>query len=132
MSSDITISEAFANAAHEGRRAFLDNGPDVARVQLFEAPRPSNGGATSATMLLDALLAKPSSTIAAGVMTLVPGEDPLVLATGVAAWARFITADGSFAFETDVGDMASAATVKLPSTQLFEGGTTRIVLATFN
>ena len=129
--SDLTISEAFANAAHEGRRAFLDNGPGVARVRLYAAPRPGNGGATSAVPLLEAALAKPSSTIAAGVMTLLPGEDPLVLATGVAAWARFITADGSIAFDTDVGDMGSAATVKLPSTQLFEGGTTRIVLGTF-
>ena len=129
--SDITISAAFANAAHEGRRAFLDNGPGVARVQLFAAPRPPSGDTTSAMLLLDAPLAKPSSTIAAGVMTLVPGDDPLVLATGVAAWARFISADGTFAFDTDVGDMASPATVKLPSTQLFEGGTTRIVVGRF-
>jgi hypothetical protein len=130
--SDLTISEAFANAAHEGRRAFLDSGPGVARVRLYAGPRPANGAPTSATLLLEVPLAKPSSSIAGGVMTLVPGEDPLVLATGVAAWARFTTADGSHAFDTDVGDMASTATVKLPSTQLFAGGTTRIVLAAFS
>lgn len=130
--SVITISDAFANAAHEGRRAFLDSGAGVARVLVYTAPQPASGAAPAgATLLLSAELAKPSSAIANGAMSLVPGEDALVLATGDAAWARVINGNGDFAFDCDVSDLAGNGIVKLPSVTLYEGGTVRIASGVF-
>lgn len=119
----------FKNAALEGRRDYLDLGSNVARILVYgnDQPRPATGATATSTLLVTIDLDKPSGTISAGELTLVAGDDAIVAVSGTALWARIINGNGDIAFDCDVSNTAGSGEVKLPSTALFAGGTTRLV-----
>jgi hypothetical protein len=119
----------FKNAALEGRRDYLDLGSGVARILVYgdDEPRPATGATATGTLLVTLELDKPSGLISAGELTLIEGDDAIVAASGTALWARVINGNGDIAFDCDVSNTAGSAELKLPSTALFAGGTTRLV-----
>jgi hypothetical protein len=119
----------FKNAALQGRLDYLNLGTGVARVLIYadNVARPATGATATGTLLVTLELADPAGTISAGDLTLVAGDDAIVAASGTALWARVINGNGDIAFDCDVSNTAGSAELKLPSTALFAGGTTRLV-----
>ena len=126
----VTISVAHHNARLAATLAFLNAGAGSAALRIYADARPATPDtAASGTLLATIDLAKPAGSISAGVLYLAAAGDGLIMATGVAAWARLFSADGGVALDLDCGDAASSADVKLASTQLYEGGFARLVSA---
>jgi len=51
----------------------------------------------------------------------------MITATGQASWARIVNGEGDLAWDCDVSDLNGAGELRLPSTTLYAGGSTRIV-----
>lgn len=128
--SAIDLSEAFANAAHVGRRAFLDTGVLNARLLIYGTTRPATpGDAPGGPALVALVLDKPCASIATGQMTLLSSLLALIANSGSALWARAVNGDDDFAFDCDVTDEAGAGPVKLSATTLFAGGKVALLSA---
>lgn len=116
-----THSADRAAAALSATLTALDAGTTGATIDLYATARPDIGAAPGASALATFTLPLPAGTIAAGVLTLTPPDDALILTTGVVVWAR-ITANGVILFDCDVSDTAGTGTIKLATTQLYAGG----------
>lgn len=127
----IQISTAHAAARLNGTLTFLDTGPAAAEVHLYANTRPASpNDAPGASALVEITLTKPAGTITAGVLTLTPAADGLIATTGTAVWARVINAEGTTAFDADVGQGEGAWEVQLETTQLYAGGDCKLLTAT--
>jgi len=128
--SDIVISVAHNDLRLAGTLNHLNLGSGVARVRIYGNTRPANPAtAPGADPLVEMELEDPAGSVSAGVLTLDPGADGLILTSGTATWARVVNGNGDASFDCDVSNTAGTATVRLPSTTLFAGGTTRIISA---
>ena len=126
----VTIAIAHHNARLAATLAFLNAGAGSPSLRIYAGARPATPDAVAGGTLLATIdLAKPAGSISSGVLHLAAADDGLIMATGVAAWARLLAADASVALDLDCGDAASNADVKLASTQLYEGGFARLVSA---
>lgn len=132
MPTGVTSSIAFRNAAHEGGRiAFLDAGPDPATIELYDGTRPANGAAVTTQVLLATLhLDKPCATVAAGVMTLLSADAPLVMATGTPTWARVKNGAAAHAFDCDASVVGGGGQVTVPAVPIYAGGRTNLASGT--
>ena len=127
----IEISATFNEARLQGVINFLSQGTDNATVEIYAAPRPSFGDPAAGSLLVTILLAEPVGTLGAGALTLTPTPEGLILATGQAAWARVRNGSAALAWDCDVSDLAGDGELKMPTTQLYAGGFTRIVSGSF-
>ena len=126
----VTIAIAHHNARLAATLAFLNAGAGSAALRIYAGTRPATPDtAAGGTLLATIDLANPVGSINSGVLGLVAAGDGLIVATGVAAWARLFSADGGVALDLDCGDAASSADIMLASTQLYEGGFARLVSA---
>lgn len=126
--SDITISVSLNEARLTATRDYLDAGTGNAVLQIWDGSRPANGGATTGcNKLAEIDLNKPCGAVASNQLALSFEAETLALTSGVATWARFLTAAGSHAIDSDVSDLAGTALVRLNSTTLYEGG--KVVVA---
>jgi hypothetical protein len=127
----LSISVSHNEARLTGSRDFLDTGTGAAKIQIYDnsAPRPANGAGASSALLAEITLDKPCGTVSSGALTLTASATSLVQRTGVALWARVVTASGAHAFDCDVSATGGSGEVWLPSTQLYAGGTTLLVSA---
>lgn len=121
----VSQSADFRGAANLGRRTFLDTGSGNATIEIYAGTRPAAGEEAGGDPLVLVVLAKPCGVIDAnGALALEP-EDPegeLIVANGTATWARFLSADGVWAFDADVTNAGGGGEVQFPNTTLFEGG----------
>jgi hypothetical protein len=127
----IGISSAFNEARLQGVINFLAQGTANAYVEVYEAPRPALGDPASGNLLVRVMLEEPVGTLAAGALTLTPTAEGLILVTGQAAWARVKNGDDALAWDCDVSDLNGSGELKMPTTQLYAGGFTRIVSGSF-
>lgn len=127
----VAITAAANEARLLGLLAFLDLGPDTARLWVYGGDAPATPyGAPSSSMLVEIRLARPAGEVADGVLTLTQLEDGLITATGLATWARLVTASGVTVLDLDCSDAEGDGAVKLATTQLYLGGAARLAAAT--
>lgn len=126
----IEISSDLNNARLQGVLDFLASGTGDAQVAMYSGTRPAFGQAATGDLLAAIPLPEPAGQISAGVLTLTPTDEALVLISGTAAWARVRNGDNAIAFDCDVSDLTGAGELKLASTTLYAGGHTRIVSGT--
>ncbi len=127
----IEISAAFNEARLQGVINFLSQGTDNATVEIYAAPRPALGVTAAGALLVTIELAEPVGTLETGALTLTPTPEGLILATGQAAWARVRNGNAALAWDCDVSELAGDGELKMPTTQLYAGGFTRIVSGSF-
>lgn len=126
----IAITLAHNEARLAGTLAFLDAGPQPARLRIYGGERPpSPDDVPSSEMLVEIRLTKPAGTIAEGLLTLTQEEDGLIGATGTATWARLVNGDELTALDLDCSGTDGDGDVKLASTTLYLGGDARMVSA---
>lgn len=134
----VGIGTDVKNSALLGIRALIDGGAGVGLVRIYDAPRPGTGVAiTTQTLLGEIELNKPSfSEPSAGSMNLLltpnPVQEASAIAGGTALWARIVDSDGNFVMDIDVGDLASAAELKIPTTTITLGGLINVISGTIS
>jgi hypothetical protein len=121
----LAISAALNEARLTGLLAFLDTG-GPGTVQVFAGIRPTLGGNPESPALVEITLALPAGIVADNVLTLTPTADALVVATGIASWARLVNGAGALAFDCDVSVTGGTGEITLPTLQLFAGGYSRL------
>ncbi len=114
-----------AAAALQATLMALNSGTTGATIDIYATARPAIGDAPGGSPLATFTLPKPAGTISAGLLTLNPVDDALIMGTGVAVWAR-VSANGATVFDCDVSDTAGTATIRLATTQLYAGGSVRL------
>lgn len=128
MTVAITVEHNEARLA--GTLAFLDEGPQPARLRIYGGVRPASpADVPSSAMLVEIALTKPAGTIAGGLLTLTQQEDGLITATGVATWARLVNGNDVTALDLDCSGTEGDGDVKLATTTLYLGGDARMVSA---
>lgn len=128
MTVAITVEHNEARLA--GTLAFLDEGPQPARLRVYGGVRPASpADVPSSAMLIEIALTKPAGTILDGLLTLTQQEDGLITATGVATWARLINGNDVTALDLDCSGTDGDGDVKLATTTLYLGGDARMVSA---
>jgi len=123
----IAISTALNEYRLQGVMAFLAQGIDGARAEIYDGVRPVFGAVPLGKLLVAIGLAEPIGTVAEGVLTLTPTKEVMITATGQATWARVVNGEGTVAWDCDVSDLNGTGELRLPSTTLYAGGFTRIV-----
>lgn len=126
----IEISTGLNEARLAGTLSFLDAGTANAKLRIYSGVRPAFGAAGAGLLLVEVVLAKPSGTISAGVLTLSASPSAVILNTGTAAWARVVNGDGQTAWDCDVSLNPGSAEVRLDTLALVAGGTVQITLGT--
>ena len=114
-----------AAAALAATLTALNSGVTGATIALYSTVRPANGADAGGAAQAVLTLPQPAGVIDAGVLTLGTVADALIMATGVALWAR-VEANGDIVFDCDVSDTAGTATIRLATTQLYAGGSVRM------
>lgn len=119
------ISAELNNYRLQGVIDFLSLGTGNATVELMDGTQPAFGG-TATNVLATIEFVEPIGTISAGTLTITPTLEYLVTLTGIATWARVKNGQGTLAWDCAVSDLLGTAPLKLPDTQLYAGGMTRI------
>lgn len=128
MTVAITVEHNEARLA--GTLAFLDEGPQPARLRVYGGVRPASPADVPASaMLVEIALTKPAGTILDGLLALTQQEDGLITATGVATWARLVNGNDVTALDLDCSGTDGDGDVKLATTTLYLGGDARMVSA---
>lgn len=128
MTVAITVEHNEARLA--GTLAFLDEGPQPARLRVYGGVRPASpADVPSSAMLVEIALTKPAGTILDGLLTLTQQEDGLITATGVATWARLVNGNDVTALDLDCSGTDGDGDVRLATTTLYLGGDARMVSA---
>lgn len=114
----------------QGVLNFLSQGNDNAWCDLYDDVQPAHGGAAT-TLLARITLVEPFGTIAAGQLIVTATLEYLVLASGIATWARFFNGAGQPGFDCDVSAVNGNGVIKVASldpdiAQLYAGGMTRL------
>lgn len=112
-------------------RDLLDTGASNGAFQLRSGSKPTSvGDAATGTLLATVVLERPCGTVSAGVLTLIQDADAVAVATGAAAWARWIDGDGQVLFDTDVSIIGGAGEVQLTTVSIEAGMIIPLVSAT--
>lgn len=126
----LTISAALNEARLQGVINFLAQGDANAWCGLYDGTQPAHGGAIT-TLLSRITLVEPFGNITGGHLNVTTTPEYLVLATGIATWARFYNGNDQIAFDCDVSAINGNGVIKVASddpdvAQLYAGGLTRI------
>ncbi|WP_348683110.1 hypothetical protein [Acidovorax soli] len=126
---------ALAAAANDARlaalAAHLDTGAGVARVRVYGGVRPAITDAPASALIVELPLLKPSATLDAGQLTLLPGAAQLNLISDTAVWARIVNGAGDTVLDCDVSAPDGPGELWLSAggaagLVLFEGGETSL------
>jgi hypothetical protein len=114
----------------------LDAAPSGGLLHLITVPRTDAGAAlTTQTLLASLRLANPcTATLTGAVLTLMPLAPAIAQRSGLAAWARLTTGDGTWVMDLDIGlesDPDTTAEVLLDRLQLYAGGLVTVRVAQF-
>ena len=106
---------------------FLAIGTENARVLIYGGVRPAFAATPAGSLLATIVLVEPIGDVDNGQLTITPTDEALIETSGVATWARMVNGDGTLAWDCDVSDLNGTGELRLPSTNLYAGGYTRIV-----
>ncbi len=110
----------------------LDGGSGKAKWRFYTGPKPVAGAAiTTETLLATVLLTDPCGSVTDGALTLTSDGDVLAVADVVIAWSRFTDSADTYVMDADVTNTAGSGAIKIDNTQVYTGGTIRVVSATF-
>ncbi|MBL0143863.1 MAG: hypothetical protein IPP91_17605 [Betaproteobacteria bacterium] len=123
----IEISAALNDARLAGVVAFLASGTSAEKMMVYDGARPAFGATPTGILLVEIALLDPFGTILDGVLTVAPPPPAMILATGVATWARVVNGADVIGWDWDVSDAAGSGNVKLDSVTLFAGGFASII-----
>ncbi len=126
----ITISAALNEARLQGVINFLAQGSDNGWCEIYDDVQPAHGGAPT-TLLVRITLVEAFGTLSSGLLHVTPTPEYLILASGIATWARFYNGNGELAFDCDASAINGNGVIKVASddpdvAQLYAGGLTRI------
>lgn len=109
--------------------AHLDTGAGAGAVlEIYSGTAPVPGATpTGSVLLVSITLPKPVGTVLDGVLTLAVSALSLNVASGGADWARWYTAAGAWAGDSDVSNDAGDGFVRLADTTLFAGGKAQVI-----
>lgn len=125
----VATTTALNAARLSGALTYLDTGTGNARIRVYDGTRAATvNTAPAGTLLAEITLAKPSGTVANGILTLAQLEDATITTTGTATWARVVNGNADTAFDCDVG--TSNTDMVIASTTLYAGGALRILSLT--
>jgi len=126
----VAITAAHHAARLAGTLSFLDSGPQRARLRVYGGARPASPEDPPASdMLVEIALTQPAGALVGNQLALTQQEDGLIVATGVATWARLVNGNNQTAMDMDCSDASGNGDVRLSSTTLYLGGYTRLVSA---
>lgn len=127
----VAITPAHNAARLAGTLAFLDTGAtNPARLRLYGGARPASPlDATSEALLVEIALTKPAGVMTGGALSLTQADNGLILASGIATWARLVNGEDVTALDMDCSDTNGAGDVKLATTTLYAGGQAQLVSA---
>ncbi len=124
------LSLAVRNARAQVIADAIDGGSGPGEWRFYTAPQPAAGGAlTTQTLLATVLLTDPCGTVSDGVLTLSSAGDVLAVAKGIIAWARLTDSAGTFVVDADVSALGGGGAITIDNTQVYTGGTVRILSA---
>ena len=109
----------------------IDAAGSAGRLRFYPSPRVGSPELSPGTaLLLDARFQRPASPGAeGGALVFAPLDEAVVIADGVAAWARITDSAGAGIIDLDVGLTGSGQDVELDSVNLVAGATVRINVA---
>lgn len=117
------LNEARLNAVNN----YLGRGGDHASVHLYSGARPALGAEPASAPLVTLALRNPVGTVENGQLKITPTDEALINTSGIATWARVVNGAGELAWDCDVSEPEGHAELRLTTTQLYAGGTTRIL-----
>lgn len=131
MNSLIRFPLSIQNARWQIIQSSIDAAASPGRLTLYAGDIPDAGGTlpANAVELVSYELKKPCARITNGILMFHLPDEEMVIADGIASWARFADGANNPVLDLDVGDMNSSAGVRLPQVNLFAGGIVRPVLA---
>lgn len=115
----ISTGLAIAQLAGPGTLPYL-TGLTPTKLQVFEAPRPSHGGAGT-VLLCEITLDATPGYMDGDKLILVATEPSVVLSGGAPGWARFVTDDDPAAIDLDAGGPGSGKEVIVDTATLIAG-----------
>jgi hypothetical protein len=120
----ISFSNDLRNARANQIISAINNGTGSGSLSFYTAPQPAKGVAITSQILLGTLaFAEPAGSVVNGVLTFANMTDDFIIDNdGIAAWARVLDGNGAFVMDMSVTDSAGAGPIKMPSTQLYAGG----------
>ncbi|MBS3953616.1 MAG: hypothetical protein KGZ88_11770 [Methylomicrobium sp.] len=122
---NVKLPLALRNASLQVLLNAFDADTNPATIEFYTAPQPLSGGEaiTTQTLLGTWTLAKPSGTIANGVLTFAAiAGDVAADETGTIAWARIKDGSGAFVMDGDCGVSASDALLRFNTLAVLAGG----------
>lgn len=126
----VSVTTDFQNAALQGRLAFLDAGPNHARLRLYGGTRRALPTDTpTSAMLAQITLTKPAGVVSAGTLTLTQDTSAtdLVALSGIVTWATLVTGNEITAADFDCTAVGGAGEVQLDDVQVYAGGRVDLV-----
>lgn len=126
----VAITPEHNHARLSATLAFLDTGSAPARLRIYSGARPEMPWADPmGELLVEIRLSKPAGTIGSGLLTLTQQENGLIVASGIASWARLVNGDDVAAMDLDCSDTDAGGDIQLISLMLYLGGDARMVSA---
>lgn len=123
------LSTAIKNARLTVVTNALDAGPSYGTIELYTSPRIAAIGDTpTGTLLCTLQLNEPCANVAGGVATFTIPPEAVCVAGGTATWALWKDGSGAQVMDTDVGNLASTAEVRISNPTLTLGTTVEIIL----
>jgi hypothetical protein len=127
----IKFSDALRSARAQKIIDAINAGDGPGSMLFYTAPQPAKGAAITTQTLLGAVtFGEPAGTVTDGELTFsLITDDSSADADGQAAWVRVLDGDDVFVMDMTVTDNAGAGPVKMPSTQIYEGGIIHVASA---
>lgn len=92
--------------------------------------KPAIGASiTDQTLIATTLFADPCGSISSQTLTFTTPADVLAVSAGVVTWCRITDSDDTFCLDMDVSDNLGNGAVKIDNTEVFIGGTIKILSA---
>jgi hypothetical protein len=129
--SIIGFADDLRTARAEQIIAKINAGAGPGTMLFYTAPQPAKGAAiTTQTLLGTVTFSEPAGSVVDGELTFdVIADDASADADGPAVWVRVLNGDGGFVMDMPVTDTNGTGPVKMPSTQIYAGGTIHVASA---
>jgi hypothetical protein len=124
----IAFSDTLRTARANQIISAINAGAGPGSMKFYTAPQPAKGAAiTTQTLLGTVTFSEPAGTVTNGVLTFSMITDDISAdADGAAVWVRVLDGDGAFVMDMPVTDTNGVGPVKMPSTQIYAGGTIHV------
>lgn len=101
----------------------IDSGISNGKIRIYTAPKPLSPMDTpTGVQLVEIILTKPCGNISTNTLYLTQQSDSIIMASGVASWARILNSDNLPILDMDCSDANGTGDLKLSETILYAGG----------